>query len=281
MSSAPKMSQSATWQQEVTALTNSPVDSHCVGVGESLEPESLLHLATDLGFKNICQKGGHLFDKEVLSSECLVECAENYLNFPIATILTPDDLSEKSERALISAEEHFDSSSQKRDVIDSLTKAVQSKGFSQTILDDVVSVTDEFFTNAIYNAPFVDINTHKNPGVSRVGKEIKLNGGKFGRIFLAHDESRLIVGCHDPYGSLDVKRYLNKIKATYTRGPAATMNFGPGGAGIGSYIIFNAGSSLYFGVWPGQATVLCCVLPLGMSNRKRIELPKHLHWIQR
>jgi hypothetical protein len=99
-------------------------------------------------------------------------------------------------------------------------------------------------------------------------------------LFLAHDESRLMVGCTDPYGSLGIARYLSKVKATYALGAAATMDFGSGGAGIGSYIIFNTGASLYIGVKPGQSTVICCVLPLGMSNRKRAALSKHLHWIQ-
>ena len=77
MSRAPKMKNPMTWQKEVTALTNAPVDPSCIGVGQNLEPDSLLHLATDLGFKNICQKGGHAFEKEVRSSECLIESAES------------------------------------------------------------------------------------------------------------------------------------------------------------------------------------------------------------
>lgn len=163
--------------------------------------------------------------------------------------------------------------------MEGVTKPMESKGLSQTLIEDVVCVADELFTNAVYNAPFVDKRTHLNPGISRSEMEIHLEADKPVRLFLAHDESRMVLGCKDPFGTLNLVKYFNTIKATYLRGPAATMNFGPGGAGLGSYLIFNAGSSLYFGVSPGNVTIICCVIPLGMSYRKRAEMPKHLHWI--
>ncbi len=281
MSSAPNLAKSQIWQQSVDEEFNDPVDSACVGVGQNLQPENVLHLATDLGFSHVCQKEGHAFDKEMSTAEMLVGNADAFIEFPIASVFSPNDLNAGSERSRLCVEHLFNSSHQKRVVIEDMTKAAQDKALSQTIIDDIVVVTDELFTNAMFNAPFVDINTQKNPGINRHTDEVKYADGKVGRIFMAQDENRLLIGCHDPYGTLDLKRYLNKIKATYVRGPAATMNFGPGGAGIGSYIIFNAGASLYFGVCPGRATVLACIIPLGMSNRKRMQLPKHLHWFQR
>jgi hypothetical protein len=281
VSVASKAVKSAAWYQDVNEEWNSPVDPACVGVSENLAPENLLHLATDLGFMHLCQKQGHAYEKEVEAAKALIGAEESYLEFPASVVLSPEKMSAVTERGLICMDRQFNSSQQKREVLEELTKVAQSKGLSQTVIDDALAVADEMFTNAIYNAPFVDPQTTKNPGINRQCEEVTLSGGKFGRLFLANDEQRLLIGCSDPYGSLDLKRYLNKIKATYVRGPAATMNFGPGGAGIGSYIIFNAGASLYFGVWPGHATVLCCVIPLGISNRKRMQLPKHLHWIQR
>jgi hypothetical protein len=214
------------------------------------------------------------------STKCILAAKERYFKFPIATILTPEELSRESEHALIALERNFDSSSQKHDVLTAMTNAMQTRAFPQTVIDDVVAISDELYTNAIFNAPFVDKNTYKNPGISRTSSEVKLTGGKFARMFLAHDENRLVVGCEDPFGTLDLERFLQKVRSTYQRGPAASINFGPGGAGIGSYIIFNAGSSLYFGVNPGVASLICCVIPLGMSNRKRMQLDKHLHWIK-
>ncbi len=281
MTAARKLSPIPAWHQEVSEETNSPVDSSCIGLAGNIEPEVAIQLATEFGYRHLCQREGHEFDKEMRAAQALINNEDKFLTYPISSILSPDETTEASEARLTSLSMKFNCSSQKRKVLDGLIKTSQGQSFSQTITDDIVAVADEMFTNAIYNAPFVDINTQKNPGVSRLEPNVKLPPGKFASIFLAHDQSRIVIGCMDPFGSLDLKRYLNKINATYSRGPAAAINFGPGGAGIGSYIIFNAGSSLYFGVWPGAATIITCVIPLGLSNRKRIQLPKHLHWIQR
>ena len=281
MSGAAKVAKSAVQHVDLMPGVTAQATENCVGIGAGLPPEEILRLATDFKFKHLCQTSGFNYNNEILAAEAIINDAEGFFRHPISSILTPTAVGPVSEKSLIQIEERFDSSSQKRAVIGSVTKYMESKGLSQTLIEDVTAVADEFFTNAVYNAPFIDPVTGKNPGVSRQDTEVKLDGGKFARLLFGHDAAQVVIACEDPFGSLNLERYLNKIKATYLRGPAATMNFGPGGAGLGSYIIFNAGSSLYFGVKPKQMTLLCCVIPLGLSYRKRVQLPKHLHWIQR
>lgn len=281
MSSARKLDTPQPWQLDLATGVNKPVDSSCVGISDGLEPDKVLDLALNSGLNHVCQKKGHAFNEEVSAANCMIQSPDSFFNHPIATILSPENLSDASERALLGAEYIFNCSTQKLEALETITNAMNSKGLAQTIVEDIMTVGDEMFTNAIFNAPFVDLHTQKNPGVSRSHLDIQYEGGKHGRLFLAHDEKRLLVGCQDPYGSLSLNRYLKKIHSVYEQGPAATINFGPGGAGIGSYIIFNVGASLYFGVWPGRATIMCCVVPLGLSNRTRMGLAKHIHWIQR
>ncbi len=251
-----------------------------IAVGSSLEPATLVDQYLRYGYSHICQQDGHEFARELRSSELMIKDKSAFKNFPIASILTPDDLGKTSEEALTLVDFEFSSSTQKREALVEVGSGLDSIGLSKTLAEDIIGVADEMFTNAIYNAPFVDGKTHVNPGVSRHNFEIRLEKGKHGRLLLAHDESRLVIGCEDRYGSLSLRKYVSKIKATLDHGAAATMNFGSGGAGLGSYIIFNSGCSLYVGVWPGEATIFCCVIPLGMSNRKRIQLAKNLHLIQ-
>lgn len=258
----------------------SPTDRAHIGLGTGLGPEDILRFATDHGFSHLIQKDGFNFDRELKASENLILNPESFFSHPISCILKPESVSDENEKQLTAIDEKFDSSNQKRPLLESMSKYLESKGLSQTLIEDVAAVADEFITNAVFNAPFVDPNTHTNPGLSRTDMEIKLKGGKQGRIILAHDDTQLVVGCEDPYGSLNLEMYLGKIRATYLRGPAATMNFGSGGAGLGSYIIFNAGASLYFGVKQARVTLLCCSIPLKMSYKKRVLLPKHLHVIQ-
>lgn len=281
MSGTAKVIKAQPAELELSKLDTLKVEPNIIGLGDNLPPEEMLKLATEVGFFNICQRQGFEYQKELNSAYALVESPEHFLEFPVSSIFRPESINSKTEAEYLLMNEKFNSSSQKRPVLGQLQAALEAKGLSQTMMEDVTAVADEFYTNAIYNAPFVDAKTQRNPGISRQEAEIEYEEGRASRLFLASDDTRLVIGCADPFGTLDLKLYLNKIKATYLRGPAATMNFGPGGAGLGSYIIFNTGSSLFFGVWPRQATVLCCVIPLGMSYRKRVQLPKHLHWIQR
>ncbi len=53
-----------------------------------------------------------------------------------------------------------------------------------------------------------------------------MHAGKFGKMFLAQDESRIALGCIDPYGTLDMTGHSVKILATYEVGAGSSMNFG-------------------------------------------------------
>ncbi len=280
MTGARKMAIEAPRQIDLMQGVFSPTDRSHIGLGAGLTPEDILRFATDHGFQHLVQKDGFNFDKELRASENLILNPESFFINPIASILKPDTVTAEIEKSLICIDEKFDSSGQKRPLLESISKYLETKGLSQTLIEDVQAVADEFITNAVFNAPFIDPNTHVNPGLSRTDMEIRLKGGKSGRIILAHDDTQLVVGCEDPYGSLNLETYLAKIRSTYLRGPAATMNFGSGGAGLGSYIIFNAGSSLFFGVKQARVTLLCCSIPLKMSYKKRALLSKHLHVIQ-
>ncbi len=258
-----------------------PGDPMSIGLSSGLAPQELLRFATELGFQHLCQKDGFGFDKELQSAENLILDPESFFIHPVSNILTPDLVNSEQEKQLTRLDQRFDSSDQKRKHLDDLTNYLKSVGISQTLIEDACAVADEFITNAIFNAPFIDRATNTNPGLDRLNNDIKLTDGKFGRFILGHNDQELVVGCEDPYGSLNLNHYLNKIRATYLKGAAAAMNFGSGGAGLGSFIIFNAGSSLYFGVKSGRVTLLCCTIPIRMSYKKRIQLSKHLHVIQR
>lgn len=276
---APKIISTMPWYKEVSETTNDRADGHCIGLAENLQPQDILRLATEHGLSHIVQRQGLEFKKEIITSENLIHAPESFFEFPVASIFAPNDLSLKSEMKYVSAKANFNSSHKKRGILELFTKAMESKGVSQTVNADVISIADEMYTNAIFNAPFVHQKSSFNPGVDRNETEIVLEKGKEGVLTLAQDENRLMIACLDPFGTLNLDGYLNKIKATYDRGAAETMNFGPGGAGIGSYIIFNTCASFYVGVKAGRASIVACVLPLGLSNRKRALMPKHLHWI--
>src|SRR5688572_23584876 len=109
-------------QKDVSAETQDRADASCIGLAQDLPPEQVLRLATDLGYTHVIQKNGLEFDRELRCSEVLVSGPESFFQFPVATVFTPDDLSQTSERAVISADEFFNSSGQKRPVLENIVK---------------------------------------------------------------------------------------------------------------------------------------------------------------
>jgi hypothetical protein len=277
VSSAHKLKSSAPALINVDENSSIKDDGTSIAVCESSPPDRVLDLALNHGFRHIVQSKGFEYQKELLTAEKIIADPTDFFRFPASILIAPDVVSEDEEKKLIQLDQEFESSTQKREILAKINEKLESRGLSQTLIGDVAAVADEFVTNALYNAPFVDPKTSVNPGINRLDTEVSLEEGKSGRLILAHSDKLLFVGCQDPYGSLNLTQYLNKIRKTYIAGAAATMNFGSGGAGLGSYIIFNAGSSLYFGVEASRVTLLCCALPLKMSYKSRVQLPKHLH----
>jgi hypothetical protein len=256
------------------------VPTNVYAVATNLGPEAILASAIDFNVQHICQKDGFNFEKEIKVTELLVRQPDSLIECPLSTIMDPENYSKERDISLTRLVTEFSSSTEKELTIERIVDCLVSNGISRALTEDVLAVSDELFTNAIYNAPFVDLKTGRNPGVSRQDAEVRMDFTRKGSISLAFDQSQLVISCRDPYGSLNIRHFIEKIQKTYSRGPAATLNFGPGGAGLGSYIIFNTGLSLYFGVDHGHTTVVCCVIPVGLSYRRRIQLPKHLHLVQ-
>jgi len=229
---------------------------------------------------HLCQPDGLMYDIEMQTADLLTKNKQSFFSAPATSILWPTEVGKKEELSSLLFNRLFDDSQEKNLVLDELRKKLEPLTKSSSLIDEVLAVTDEFVTNALYNAPYVDPVTHVNQRVDRLTTNVKLPAGKQARLFLAEDGQRLLIGVEDKFGSLSIQNYLTGIVRCYTSGVKDSINFGQGGAGIGSYIIFNAGSSLYYGVIPGQTTLLACVVPYRMSRRSREGLPKHLHWIK-
>lgn len=248
-------------------------------INPSLSPSEVIKKALEGNF-HVCQSSGFMFEQEMKSSRAIYSNTERFFRQPATVALWPEEVDSRSEEKSLFLNRSFSSSLEKPLLLDEMKTLLERLIKSQTTIAELCGVADEFITNALFNAPFIDPLTNQNAKLDRSTTVVDLPRGKEARLFLAEDGQRLLIGIHDPFGSLDVRSYLERIAHCYNAGVADSINFGEGGAGIGSYIIFNAGSSLYYGVRPGINTTLVCVVPFKLSRRLREGMPKHLHWIR-
>jgi len=254
--------------------------STALKANKPLSPEQLIEQALNGADAHICQPEGLMYREEMQTTSALAKNQEIFFSAPATAVLWPTELNTRREAQSLLLNRSFSGSDEKNHVLDEMRVTLSALIKSSSMIDELLGVADEFVTNALYNAPYVDPVTHINQRIDRLTTKVILPPGKEARLFLAEDGKRLLIGIEDPFGSLDVKYYLEGVARCYSAGIKASINFGQGGAGIGSYITFNAGSSLYYGVRPGQTTLLACVVPYRMSRRNREDLPKHFHWIR-
>lgn len=250
-----------------------------IAVTSGKTPEQVILFLTQNKVKHLIQKDSEYFQDRMNSSLKIVQDPKVYFNSPIKTILNAKRVSIHDENELVEFEYRFNSSTQKVELLNRFETYFQTFGQSSSLLNDINLVIDELFTNSIYNAPSNDLENTAS-GASRDGHGFELPPGMFARIFAGRQDDCLLIGCEDPFGTLNVKRMIERIHSCFTMGVDKVMQFGEGGAGIGCYLIFLNSMRLYIGVEKEMRTMICSVFPLGMGDRKRSEISKDFHYIE-
>ena len=246
---------------------------------EGQPPEELLNLAIDKGYLQLIYPDAKGFDKELKASAKLALNPRMLIENPISTILAPKNVGPDAEKDHTLLNIKFSGAREKHNILEELNRVLDELKTSTSLRADIVVVADELVTNAIFNAPFVD-KTNAESGASREDGDITMEDGKFGEFFCGADEERIVIGCRDPYGRLNVMKLLERVRKCYETSIAENMNMnGKGGAGIGSYMIFNSSTSYFVVVDEDKITLVCSVLPLKGSSRARQEAPKNLHYV--
>lgn len=272
------------WEDKVQLLGASQLKPQLVAekpailVTDDLPPEAVLLHAINHGFTQIVQEGCVDFEKEINSSALMLSEPDTFFSCPISSILQPEQASPEAEKRLRHFNQEFSKARQKQDILSNLKNHLDQKVRSSSYIAEILNVADELVTNAIFNAPFSRQNG-LDKSVDRRNQSVEMHPGKNGRFFFGADDSRMVVGCLDPYGSLQPHRLFEKVVACYQTGLAANMNMGAGGAGIGAFMIYNSSASYYAYVKKDMATLVCCVWPVNMSSKRRALLPKNLHYI--
>lgn len=250
-----------------------------IGVCDNLEPADLIQKALDYGLGQVVQSSGFLPDEELNSAKLLASRKNVLVDCPLSTILSPNSVSKEKESEFLKYEAKFVSSKQKFEILEKLEDVLVENGAKNFIQECVMSVADEFFSNAVYNASYVSLD---DQGSTRSLKRTEYNEmaeGQYGRLFLGCDDKRWVLGCEDTLGTLCVKSQLERIQRCFEKGVAEVLNITDfGGAGVGSYLILANALSYYVDVIPNKKTMVCATFPLKMRRIKCEMLPKNIHF---
>jgi hypothetical protein len=253
------------------------IDWTNVQVCSGMHPVEVLNKVLSNNLTHIIDENTLDFNSEIGVAALLNTQPDVFFQSPTLSIADPSGKLRKNGTAKELISQTFTRASEKNSLLQTVEENLMQHKTSTSLRSDVMVVVDELVTNAIYNAPFVD-KENKYVGASRIREDVELHPGHQARLMVAINESRIVIGVTDPYGKLHTKRLLERIKRCYDAGVASTMNLtAHGGAGIGSFMVYNSSSSYFIAVDEGSNTTVCAALPLKMSSRARQELPKNIH----
>lgn len=243
---------------------------------DTLTPAVVIDLHLSKKINHIIQQSNLTPDQELKAASRIVAEPESFLSFPLATLMSESSVDAQKESELQKLYFEISEPTEKQNVLDKVEAYLKEQLKSISLINDILSVADELYTNAIYNAPYVDF-TNSTHGAQRGFQNIKIDQAKKPTLVISDDNESIVVACVDHYGKLNTEKLFATLKQCYHSGVTDMINYSTGGAGIGYYMIMEKTSRIYFGVKKNQKTLVCCSFAKKKNSAARSMLPKNLH----
>lgn len=224
-----------------------------------LDPKSVVDFLTSKKARAVLQKNDHWFEKDFETLVYLFHKPTEFFENPAKAVL---------RKALKILSWDFTSPSDKERIKKNCFTHVEAG--NHVIRESVAAVFEELFMNATIDAP-------RSSLARKLESQAYEKHGP-ARLHLSVEPGRLCLACEDPYGTLDVEKFVGRMHEVYTRGAGAAVNLEShmGGAGLGCVMLFEHSANLFVGAQPGQRSVVACVLPTDLSHREKDGVQKSL-----
>ncbi len=230
-------------------FTDAPLKKGCL-IDDGLNSEQVLQLVHRRQINHVIQNSFQSLEEKLEIMAALDKDTYSYYDIEF-------DMLVKKNRVKILK---FFTSTEREKVMDKTFEFLQIDPHSARNTK-VQSVLEELVMNAQISAP----NIRKSDKV--LLSEIKIE----------QSDDLEAFSLIDRYGALNTDRFLMKVESGLSVGMSNTINFGRGGAGVGSSIIFNFADSLYLGCIPNKITRVSVVMPYNKSEKKLELIQKSLN----
>lgn len=254
--------------------------SELIGVCEAKDSEFILSQAISEGIDHIVQKDSIAFDQEMALATLMIRDPQSFFNYPLSSILDPTRASSERELELCKVRVKCSSRTERHEAVATVLKTVEGQ-INDRLLADLRVIATELITNATIHGTIKD-DLSDVTAVTDL-KKLAADNGKSPDapmlpcfLGLGWDDERLIIMCRDLYGTLKSRELLERIRRAIAFGTSLSINYGEGGAGIGTHMVFDLSISMYIAVAQGQ-TMICTALPMRGGWKRRENLTKNLH----
>jgi hypothetical protein len=162
------------------------------------------------------------------------------------------------------------SSARRDELIEWVRAYGEEHRIKRRLMDTLVVVADELFTNGFYNAP-TDRGDHLYRDLPRTAA-VALDAPAEIEIELRCDGRRFGIAARDPFGSLTPEVVLASLRRCFER--AEPRLGGTGGAGLGLYMLFTSLTSVVFNISPGRRTEVIGLIDVAGTFRQSMSAGK-------
>lgn len=247
---------------EVCALGSGPMSNRpSICVAENLEPEKIIENILHHRLKHLVQKNENYFYEELATTAKFLISPASFFE-SISNVVLGEARKTKVEKFFGGK----DKSHAKSSLLE-FAEAVSGRGVGES----VEAIFEELFMNAVLDAP---------AQAQKLGFTLPPERERASQMEISYNESLLLLSCKDPYGSMNIDKFVSRMQEVYRYGAGNVINYAEGGAGLGCVLMFENCLSLYLGVEKARQTMVACTIPLGLSNKVRQNLKKSFHRIE-
>lgn len=233
--------------------------SSSILVNDDLENCDVINQINQQKYAAILNKRSPYYIRDVIRTSKIIDNPEVYFKDPLKLVF---------EEIPRSFRINFTKKEDKQRIVTDAVKFFQEIRSSMA-LEAIYAVIEELFMNSVYDA-------------AREAQKLDLPlNVKDSELMISHDSELIIISCIDYYGSLNIKKFLNRMQLVSNNGSGDSINMDAekGGAGIGCYILFNHCLDLVIGVDHGKCTRFTCIFPFRMGQRNFSSITKNIQII--
>ena len=172
-------------------------------------------------------------------------------------------------------EEVVSSSERKDPLLNQLEEYLNSVGCNKRLTNLARGVGDEFFMNAVYNAPVGPDGKTKYATWSRT-QPVTLTNGEEVKFRYASDGRVLALSVIDNFGMLERSTVLSYLRKCFMRGDDQ-IDDKQGGAGLGLFYIFESLNQFIINVSPKRCTEMIGIMDISGTYKDFAVRPKSLN----
>ncbi len=248
----------------LTSLDSSP---YPIVIGKETPVEAIIELLSNTRFEHFVQEDhGHFFYNLILAA-IMQKHSKTISTKPLRSVLTTGY---SSMRRMVLP---FNCSLDKKSILKHLEVYLERHKLS-AISEGVLTIASEFILNALFHAPVDSANQRLFSKLAR-HEYVELPDEQNANIFIGHNQTTFVIGCQDPFGSVDKEIVFKLLNRAYGQ-TKAEINTGQS-FGLGLKSAIDNSSGLYLLVEKSKKTTIYCTFPTEAGMRKVISMSKNIH----